>query len=235
MADELKVQYTLTAPVRISMPQVFEPRIPDFGGVLGKPTYSARFVFPADHPDLVPLKQLAGKILRLLEPDGNFTDPNSDIPLLRPQRMVNGKVKGDFWYAFKTGDELAREAKERATKKGVEYKGYEDWMAGTVTMNAKTGAAYPPQLDIAINGGWRKADPAVHKTMFFNGMEAYGSFTLAGSANPKGEFGVSAYLNGLGATGRGEKIGGGGGQPIVYPTVKGIVTSENPLDDEIPF
>ncbi len=230
MANEnLKAQYTFTAPVRVSMPQVFEPRTPNFNGVIGKPSYSVRFVFPADHPDVAPLKQIAARILKELDPTGDFK-------ILKPQRMVNGKMVGDFWYALKSGDELIREGKERAAKKGVAYKGYEDWMAGMVTLTAKTGADYPPQLDVAVNGSWRKADPAIHKAMFFNGMEAYGSFSLSGSTNPKGEYGVSAYLNGVGATGRGEKIGGSGGGPIVYPTVKGVVTSENPMDgNEIPF
>ncbi len=228
--EDLKATFVLTAPVRVSMPQVLAPRTPDFGnGVLGKPSYSARLVFPADHPDLVPLKQLAAKILRVLDPTGDFK-------VLRPQRMVNGKQTGDFWYAFKTGDELIREAKERAIKKNQVYKGYEDWMSGFVTLNAKTGADQPPQVEVAVNGRWQKVDPAIHKAMFYNGMEVYAGVTLSGSSNPKGEYGVSCYLNGIGATGRGERTGGGR-EDVVFPNIAGEVSQTDPTADgnEIAF
>ncbi len=221
--DELKVQYMLTSPARISWPQVIEPRAVTVGGqTKGEPFYSARFVFPSDHPDLAPIKLAAFRILKLLKPDGDFK-------VLRPFE--------DFWYPLKSGDKLIAEARARAEKNGKEYRGFEDWMASTTTLFAKAYAKYPPQLDAVINGRWVKLNAEnrnLHKDKFFNGMDAVGAVTIAGAKLPTGGWGVSCYLNGLGAIG-GERIGGG--QEISYsnahiPTVTGTATNVNPMDDE---
>jgi hypothetical protein len=225
MSDELKVQVTLTAPVRMSWPVVIEPKSPEIPGVPpGPAVFSARFVFPDDHQDLATLKQAAGSLLRKLNPTGDFK-------LLRPVRYINGLAQGDFWYPFKTGDQMIQEAQIRAKKNKKEYGGWEDYMAGCTTLYAKSSAKYPPQLDVFVNGKWTKLNSEtkhLHKDKFFNGMDAVGVVQLAGARLPTGGWGVTAYLQALGACG-GEHIGQ---QEYTYefiPSVTGVTTDFDPI------
>jgi hypothetical protein len=224
--EDLKVQVTLTSPVRVSWPEVIEPKLTQIPGVPSKSFFSARFVFPADHPDITGLRQTGANLLHQLRPDLN----------IKAAGLVAGK---DFWWPFKSGEKLIEEAKARAAKKGKDYKGFEDYMVGTITLYAKAYAEYPPQLDVFENGKYIKIgrDPSVlarYKSKFFNGMNAVGSVTLAANHLPTGGWGISCYLNGLAALG-GEKIGGVTEVSYDYvPTVTGASTTVDPTDD-IPF
>lgn len=228
MSDELKVQVTLTAPTRVSWPNVLTSRAKEIPGVPpGEPIFDARFVFPADHPDLATLKKAAGGLLRAL-------NPTADFKVLRPVVYVNRIPQGDFGYPFKTGTQMIKEAKERSAKKNKEYGGWEDYMAGCDTLYAKSAAKFPPQVDVLLKDTWVKLSAdnrAVHKDRFYNGMRAYGAVTLSGYRSAGG-WGVTCYLNGLAAIDGGERIGQ---QAITYPSMTGSVSGLNPFADEIPF
>lgn len=223
MADELKVQVTLTEPVRVSWPQVFEPKSVVVNGMSkGEPFYSARLVFPADHADIQGLRVTGSQLLAKLK-------PGLDIKTLRPYE--------DFFWPFKAGDALIADARRRAAAKGKEYRGFEDYMAGTQTLFVKAAAKYPPQVDVFVNGKWTKVstdNQSLHRDKFYNGMEASATVTLSGVKLPTGGWGVTAYLQAIGATGTGERLGR---QEITHgfmPSVSGSVV--NPLaDDNLPF
>lgn len=220
MADELKVQVMLTAPVRVSFPQVFEPKAVVINGFpKGEPFFSARLVFPADHADIQGLRVTASQLLAKLK-------PGVDLKTLRPYE--------DFFYPFKPGAAMIEEAKKRSAAKGKEYRGFEEYMAGCHTLFVKAAAKYPPQLSVFVNGRWTTLTAetrSLHKDRFYNGMLAVGSITLSGVKLPTGGWGVTAYLNGLGAVEGGKHIGQ---TEITYgyvPSVTGVASSVNPLDE----
>ncbi len=221
MSDELKVQVTLTAPVRVSWPQVFEPKAVVVNGApKGDPFYSARLVFPADHPDIQDLRVTASQLLAKLQ-------PGVDLKTLKPYK--------DFFYPFKSGATLIAEAKTRSATKGKEYRGFEDYMDGCQTLFVKAAAKYPPQLDVFLNGRWTKLSAetrAMHKDRFYNGMLAVGSVTLAGVKLPTGGWGVTCYLNGLAAVDGGDRIGQA---EVTYGYVPTVTTANLHTDDEIPY
>jgi hypothetical protein len=215
MSDELKVQVMLTEPVRVSFPQVFEPRAVTINGTAkGEPFYSARLVFPADHADIQGLRVTATQLLGKLK-------PGVDLKTLKPYQ--------DFFYPFKSGAAMIQEGKERAAKKGVEYRGYENYMEGCQTLFVKAAAKYPPQLSVFSAGKWVTLSAEtkhLHKEKFYNGMLAVGSVTLSGVRLPTGGWGVTAYLNGLGAVDGGDRIGQ---TEITYgyvPTVSKVVEED---------
>jgi hypothetical protein len=227
MADDLKVQVTLTAPVRVSWPQVFEPKAVVINGkVTGEPFFSARLVFPADHADIQGLRMTASQLLGKLKPD-------VDLKTLRPYQ--------DFFYPFKSGAMLIHEAKariERFNKGKPEdqhktYRGFEDYMDGCQTLFVKAAAKYPPQLDVYTSAGkyvkLSAENRAVYKDLFYNGMMAIGAVTLAGVKLPTGGWGVTAYLNGLAAIDGGGHIGQ---KEITYSYIPSVTTSAF-FDDEI--
>ncbi len=206
----------LTAPVRVSFPQVFEPKAVTINGTAkGDPFYSARLVFPADHPDIQGLRVTASKLLGLLK-------PGIDIKTLKPY--------SDFFYPFKSGAAMITEGQARAAAKGKEYRGFEDYMAGCQTLFVKAAAKYPPQLSVFVNGEWVTLSAEtrhLHRDKFYNGMLAVGSVTLSGVKLPTGGWGVTAYLNGLGAV--------GGGKPIGTTEIKyGYIPSVSSSTEEIP-
>ncbi len=221
--DELKVQVTLTEPVRVSWPQVFEPRAVMINGkATGEPFFSARLIFGATHADIQGLRTTASKLLAKVNPG------STPIKDLAPYK--------DFFYPFKSGATMIAEAKKRTATAGKEYRGFEDYMDGTQTLFAKAAAKYPPQLDVFLNGNWVKLvtpeNRAMHKDKFYNGMIAVGSVTLAGVRLPTGGWGVTCYLNGLAALEGGHHIGQ---QPIEYgyrPPAEPTVTH---ADDDIPL
>jgi hypothetical protein len=218
MRDELRVQVTLTEPVRVSWPQVFEPKaVMIQGKPTGEPFYSARLVFPADHDDIQDLRVTASQLLAKLK-------PGVDLKTLTPYK--------DFFYPFKSGAALIKEAKERSAAKGEKYRGFDDYMDGCHTLYAKAFPKNPPQLDVFLNGKWTKLSAenrALYKDRFYNGMLAVGSVTLAGINLPTGGWGVACYLNGLAAVEGGEHIGR---QEITYgyvPSVTGVTTDFDPI------
>lgn len=227
MADELKVQVMLTEPVRVSWPQVFEPRAVTIQGrATGDPFYSARFVFPADHANIQGLRFAGSQFLAKLK-------PGVDIKTLTPYK--------DFFWPFKSGETMIAEAKARIERSNAgkpadqhkAYRGYEDYMAGTQTLFVKAAAKKPPQLDVFLNGKWVKLSAdnrALYKDRFYNGMLAVGSITLSGIKMPTGGWGVTAYLNGLAAVDGGDRLG----QPdIAYAYVPTVTSSAiNPLSDD---
>ncbi len=216
MSDELKVQVMLTAPVRVSFPQVFEPKAVTINGIAkGDPFYSARLVFPADHPDIQGLRVSASKLLSLLK-------PGVDIKTLKPY--------SDFFYPFKSGAAMIAEGQAKAAAKGKDYRGFENYMDGCQTLFVKAAAKYPPQLSVFVNGKWftLSADNrSLHRDKFYNGMLAVGSVTLSGVKLPTGGWGVTAYLNGLGAVEGGDRIGS---TEISYGYIPSV-TSSTPAND----
>lgn len=208
--------YSLTKPVVMSHPNLFEARaFGKKGKESGVPKFSANFVFPVDHPDLKPLKQLAAKIARAKWPD-------RDLKTLS--------------FCFTNGDKLADKRKTAGKEDG-------EFQRGKVVVAARS--RYEPRLAGVENGkplDYEGPARLAAKGKFYFGVEVLAQVNLVAydgvGNNPDG---VTAYLNMVFTTNKGERLGGGGQSAAeAFRGYIGSTTQEDPtagaaVDDEIPF
>lgn len=221
MSDEKSVGlYSLTAPVVMSHPNLFEARaFGKKGKEQGEPKFSANFLFTPDSADLKELKSLCAKVARAKWPDRKFSE---------------------LKFPFTDGTKLADKRKQKAGKDDG------DFQRGLVVVAARS--KYEPRLSAIVNGkvvDYEGPARAAAKDKFFFGAEALAQFNVMAydgvGSNPDG---VTVYLNAVLVTGKGKKIAGGG--QSAAETFKGYVgsaTTEDPtsgdsnsqMDDNIQF
>ena len=189
------------------------------GKPLGEPKYNATFVFSADHPDLTPLKGRAMQIARAKWPN----------------RDIGAEFKAEkFHLPFASGNKMNAEAITAGKRE-------RPWLKDICLVRASTKNAV--QLCGIENGKYviyEGAGFAASKPKFYSGVLVLAQINLVaydGVGQKPG--GVTAYLQMVLTTGKGERIGGG--DPAeVFKGYIGRVSTENPnagqeLDDEIPF
>jgi hypothetical protein len=167
----------------------------------GDPKFGGEFVFPADHPDLQPLKDKAISVAKAEWP---------------------GVELATVGWPFKSGD---KRAKERA-EKGKDGKFY----AGKAVL--KSRSKYAIMVSWFDNGKIVEvaSDDAVAKansSKFFNGSECLASFNFT-PVVVDGKKYITAYLNKVFATGKGERVGGGRSAAEAFKGYVGQATTEDP-------
>lgn len=217
MADKNHL-FSLSLPCIMAFPNLLEPK--QFQGK-GDPKYGGTFVFDRSHPDIDAMKKLIAQV-------GREKFPGVDLKTLA--------------IPLKTGEKEIEAAKAVAAKKGKEYTGSIDWMAGKLVIKARS--KFRPRMSYVE--GKRIVDLEDETAIkaaagkFFFGAEVltqFNFFAYEGDArNPNG---VGVYLNTLLATGGGTRMGGSGGQRAseVFSGYIGKHSAEDPTagDDEIPF
>lgn len=207
--------YDLTKPARFLHPALLEakPYIdPKTKKAKGDPKYGGVFTLEADHPDVVPMKQKALAAAR-----GEW---GSDVDL------------NSIEWPFKNGDKLAEE-RVKINKKG-------DLYAGKVVLKARS--LFEPMCSWIENGAVREVpskELGAAASKFFNGVEALATFNFV-AMTVDGKRYVTAYLNKLFSTGKGERVVGGRSAAEAFSGYIGKTTNENPtkgtgMDDDIPF
>ena len=207
--------YNLTSPVQSVFPNLIEPRaVGPKGKEQGKPKYSLNFVFDPDSEDLAKLKSLAAKLAKAKW-------PSRDLKELR--------------FPFSNGDKLAD--KQKAKGKDAEF------YRGKVVLVSRS--QYEPRLSVIQNGGITdlEGDARVAaKGKFYHGVEVLAQVNLVAydGVGEDGKDGVTAYLNMVLSTNKGDKLSGGASAAEVFSGYAGVSTTEDPtegsdLDDEIPF
>lgn len=209
--------YSFTEPVVMAHPALFEPRgFGKKGKETGEPKYSANFVFNPDSADLKAMKALAVKVARAKWPD-------RDLKTLQ--------------FPFANGDKLADKRKAKSGKDDGAYQ------RGKVVIAARS--KYEPRLAGIENGkivDYEGEARIKAKPKFYFGVQVFAQVNFVAyegvGNNPDG---VTAYLNMVFSTGKGEKIAGGASAAETFKGYVGHVSAEDPtagaeqLDDEIPF
>lgn len=182
------------------------------GKAQGDPKYSANFIFPADHPDLKPMKELAAKLAHQKWPD-------------KPLR--------ELAFPFTSGDKVA-------DKRKVKGKEDSEDLRGKVVMNIKS--KYEPRISYLENGKIVDLETDTAKQMaknkFYSGVEVLAQFNFVPydpiGENAKG--GVTVYLNMVLSTVKGKKLAGGKSASEVFKGYIGGVSAEDPTSsDDIEF
>lgn len=216
--------YTLTEPVLLSHPSLFEAkrfRDPKTQKESGEPKFSANFVFEPGSADLKALKQMAAAIARAKFP---------------------GRELSTLSFPFKDGTKLADERKEKTAKAGKDSDG--EFQRGKVIL--VTRSKFPARLSfiesgkiIDVEDPLEKDDAQVikAKSKLFFGAMVLGQFRFVthevGSNTP----GVNCYPQMILATGKGTRLTSRKPASETFKGYVGSASNEDPtgLDDEIPF
>ena len=203
--------YSLTEPVTMIVyikageHPLFTPRpyIGKNGKPQGEPKYAADFVFNADSQDLKNMKALAAKLARMKWPDKPF------------DQLV---------FPFKNGDKEADKAAEKDKDR--------ENLRGKVIV--KGSSQYPARLSYIENGKIvdleNEAALLQAKPKFYSGVKALAQFNFVAydaiGENAKG--GVTAYLQIVLSTGKGEKLSGGMTAAEAFKGYVGSMSTDNP-------
>lgn len=206
--------YSLTVPVPLTFPNLITPKA--FGArgkETGEPKFSANFEFAPDSADLKGMKAVAAAVAKAKWP---------------------GRSLKELAFPFSNGDKLADDAK--ANKKDREF------YRGKIVLAARS--KYEPKLagfengqPVDYQGDARKA--AAGK--FYPGVEVLAQFNfVAYKGVGKNPDGVTAYLQFVFTTGKGERRSTGQTAAEVFKSYIGTASQENPFSvpaddgDEIP-
>lgn len=210
--------FTLTRPVVMIFPNLFEPRqVKVNGKPAGDPKYGASFMFSPDNTDLAELKKAVAAVARAKWP---------------------GRELKGLAFPLYSGDKMAD---NRLAKSGKDDGAFQ---RGKVIIKARS--KYQPRLSAIVGGKLLDLDgPAVlaHKNLFFFGSEVLTQFNfVAYSGIGNNPDGVNAYLNMVLTTGKGTKLGSSGQTAaeafagyIGHSTDYDPTGGQPPVEDDIPF
>lgn len=180
--------FKTTAPITILYPkELFEPK-PKFKGK-GDLVFGGTFVFDGDHPDLPAIRALISKLANDARPGvEKFRSPLKSGTKLMDKNLANDKEKYN------------------------KYKATNDFQRGKAILTPRS--KMPPELGVYIKGqGWinltNEALKAQYKDRFYFGAEAYATFFFSwyNEIDEDSKPGVVGYVNTLGVTGAGKRIG----------------------------
>ena len=222
--------FDLTVPVVLAHPHLFEAvKFKRGGKEQGEAKYGGSFVFEADNPDL---KELKARAVALAKAKW----PGRDI-------AADFKAK-QFKFPWSSGDAIVakRVAKLQAAGKQDDHKG--DFQLGKVVL--KSSSKYAPRMAVIANGKIVDLDDsnrALYKNQFYFGVKVLAQLNLVpyDKVGETGLDGVTAYINLVLSTNKGERLSGGASAAEVFKGYVGSVSAEDPtaggdsLDEEIPF
>ena len=214
-------RFALTAPARMTFPHLVKARpFMRNGKPQGEPKFSANAAMPLDHADVQTIKQVV------------FAVADAAYP---------GRDRKELAWPWLLGDRLLA---KRKAKLGDKYTGDSDWLAGHLVIPGKS--KNQPRLAVLENGKFTDYDEetvARVKNKFYPGVMILAEWNFAPyegvGNNPDG---VTAYLNMVVTTNKGERLGTARSAADVFKGYVGQVTDEDPTggfgyenDDEIPF
>ena len=152
--------------------------------------------------------------------------------------LADAAFAGQEGYDWKTAEKPYKKAetiidarKKSKAKDGKEYSGDLDWIAGTYTL--KASSTFAPALS-GLEGGrlveYKTEEArAASKAKFYNGAEVLMQVNLQ-PYEMDGRYGVTAYLNMVLTTGKGEKRGGTARAAAdVFKGYAGTISHEDPM------
>lgn len=196
--------YDTTNPTPIAFTDTLfipKPFKDERGKEKGDPKYSVVVIFASDHADLLPIKQKMAAVARAAWPDVDL-------------KTVSFPLKSG------TTDNQKRVAKGKKAR---------DFMEGKVFITARS--KYQPRLSGVENGKITdyQGDAIMKaKPKFYSGVQALLEFNfVANEVDEKRS--VTAYLNLVFTTGKGERIAGGRTAAEAFSGYVGKATTENPM------
>jgi len=212
-----------TKPAILNFPQLDQAKKykdPATGTVADKAYFTLQAVFSKDHPDIAKIKAAAVAVAK-------EKWPGRDIG----QDYKNGTI-GMPW---ELGDAKIAELNDKANKKGKKAPNTEH-LVGAFILKAKTGEDKPPILTLIENGTALILDNATlvaqNKNKFYSGVEALLVLNFRAGTFAKRDY-VTAYIRQVTSLNIGKKLVGG--EVETFADYVGKETTENPLNDEIPF
>lgn len=227
------IAFDLTAPAIIAHPNLLEAKaFKRDGKETGPPKFSVSFVMAPDHPDLAGLKKSALEAAKAEWPGRDIGDAFK---------------KGDIVFPWKSGDKLIERQTAQLKKKGKTYDGKGDFMKGKVVV--KASSKFQPGLAVVAGGRIVDLDTpeliAKHKGQFYFGVQALGSlnFQAYDAVKDGDKDGVTAYIQLVLSTGKGEKLAGGASAAERFKGYQGGLSADDPtagmpdmdLNDDIPY
>lgn len=223
MADKVDGIYNLTKPAILAHPNLDEPKpFMRDGKPQGEPKYGGSLALDPEGDDAKAIKALAVQVAKSQWPN---RDIGADFRA------------GKFALPFQNGSKLADDRKAKKEAAGKPADG--EWQRGKLIIPARS--KFAPRLAGIVNGHVVDFDgPAIAANikMFYFGAEVLAQINLVPykgvGANPDG---VTAYLNMVLATGKGERISSAKSAAEVFSGYVGHVSQEDPTagSDEIPF
>lgn len=220
------VPFQTSVPALLSFPNLIEARaVKRNGKDTGEAKFSVDIEFDPSSPDVAAIKAACVKAARQLWPDRDLAAEARTID-------ANGnKKQPTFLFPFKSGDVLADRAKENSAKEGKER--LREWSRGKFVLTARTTKA--PGLSVIKDNRlieFSDDTRATAKPYFYTGVLGLVKVQFApyNGVPPTGVDGVTAYLDLVVSTNKGEKlIKGGATAAEVFSGYIGSVTDENPL------
>ena len=220
MSDEQTGIFDMTAATPMLWPNLHEPKAyQENGKDKGEKKYGATFIFGADHPDMKAIKDKAIAVARA--------------------RWPGVELKTVSW-PFTSGNDYATKREAAGKKDGDRFKG---------KALLKARSIYEPRLCGVENGGLTDYEGDARlksKPKFYSGVGALAEFNFVAvevksrvnGVEVANKF-VTAYLNMVFTTNKGERVGGGRSAAETFKGYAGQATVEDPtkgaVDDEIPF
>lgn len=207
--------FDMQTPAPFLHPALVEPKpYMENGKPKGDPKYGGVFVLPADHPDLKALKQKAAEVAK--------AEWGDDVDL----------SPSNIGWPFSSGTDYANERRAKG-KNG-------DFYDGKAMLKARS--KFEPMASWVANGKVvevpsKELGPNASK--FFSGVECLATFNFVPMIVDRKKY-VTAYLNKVFATGKGERVGGGRPAAEAFKAYIGKATTADPTkgvvaDDDIPF
>jgi len=212
-----------TKPAILNFPQLTEAKKfkdPVTGVVADKAYFTTQAVFSKDHPDIARIKAAAVAVAKEKWPGRDIAADYKSGAIGMPWELGDAKIA-----------ELT--AKATAKNKKAPETGH---LVGALILKAKTGEDKPPILTLIEGGAATILDSgtlvAQNKNKFYSGVDALLVLNFRAGTFAKRDY-VTAYIRQVTSLNTGKKLVGG--EVETFSDYVGKETTENPLNDEIPF
>lgn len=230
MAQNLTTPFLIAArPKRLNWIELFNAKpVKVRGADPNRKNFQVQWIIEKDDPDLKEMLATA-------------TDLLQKVAANRKQPLQGLQPHKDFHWPFMAGEAHIERMRQSASRAAREWKPeYEQHCANKIILSTSAPEVYPPILIVPVNGAFVQLDDptarATASNKFYRGMLALGKVAFMGYDTSQTSWGVTAFVNEVVATGKGERIGGAQADVAAYgrPEVTGVVTSFNPTVPEPP-
>jgi Protein of unknown function (DUF2815) len=223
--------FTLTAPVVLSHPHLFEAKpFMRKGKPAGEPKYGGSFVFELDSPDLKSIKALAVKLASAKWP-GRDVIAESKGKVVTDEEGKQTRLSPTFKFPWALGDTIIAKRSAKLKAEGKEDDGKAAFQAGKAVI--KTASKYAPRCAVLVNGKPTDLTAETVKAymgQFYFGVKVLAQFNLVpyDKVGETGIDGVTIYLNMVLSLNKGEKLASGASAAETFKDYVGSTTDEDP-------
>lgn len=230
MSDKTDGIFTLTVPVILSHPHLFEAKaFQRKGKAAGEPKFGGSFVFDLENPDLQAIRALAVKLAQAKWPGRDVVAESKG----KVVEVEGEKVRqpASFKFPWTMGDSIIAKRLAKLKAEGKDDDGKADFQKGKVII--KTASKYAPRCAVLLNGKPTDLTPETvnaYKSQFYFGVKVLAQFNLVAydKVGETGLDGVTIYLNMVLSLNKGEKLATGASAAETFAGYVGSATTEDP-------